>query len=1016
MQPKFTRINLGSLCRKVFMLALILLSVSRHSYSQTVLFNEGFAAVPPAGWAQQNLSNPIGTAPTWFQGNATVFPSHGGGATEYIAVNYQSVAASGTTISNWLFTPQVLLTNGDVLTFWTRTTDAGATIFPDRLQVRLSTNGGSTNVGTTDVSVGDFTTLLQDINPTYDPNGFPHTWTLYTITISGLSSPVQGRIAFRYFVENGGPNGANSDYMGLDDVQYYQTVTPACSGAPVLGSTIASASAVCPGTPVDLSTQNVASGSGITLQWQSGPTASGPWTNISGATSATYSTTLTASTYFQLVASCNGTPGNSDPILVNLNPPSQCYCVPTDDCSFDDVITNVQFGGIDNTSDCAATGYTDFTTSVAAGTAYSGTANPISVHVGPGGNEVVTVWIDYDHSGTFDNNEYSLIGNGNNVTINGSITIPSSALTGLTRMRVRVRYNAAVPAGNACNDLVFGETEDYAVNITPCIPGVVTSNPSSTNVTCGQPATFSAAATGTFVAYQWQEKGASGLWTNLTDGGTVSGATTGTLTLNPVDASMNGYQYRLLISGGCTSPDFSQIATLTVDPLVINVDPASYSTCSPIPSNSPIALTITTQNGVSTSTTQTFNSGAVNTIIPDGDDAGITSSVPVALPANAIITAASVKLNITHTWAGDLVIALKAPNGNVLNLDYGLTQTGGASATTGFTNTVISSAGTATLVSGSDPWTGIFAPDAPTNPGTVPTAATSLSPTNANVFTFPDLYSVPSGNWTLGVFDYAAPDEGTFLNWELSLTYSSSVTVPFTGVWSPSAGLFLDAAGNTPYDGSEQTTVYAAPTSTTTYTVTVTDAACVPAPVEVPVSILSPDPSISISAAPYAQVYPGLQTVLTSTITPAASSSATFQWFLNGTPIEGATSQNLQIGVDGIGDLSVVMTDPTICSGSVSASYTLRDSLTSTLFIYPNPNAGLFQVRFDDGVNDILAKPRVMTIYDSKGARVYTKTYNVTVPYQRMDVDFSQLPKGIYVIELTGTNGRRLATGRVVVR
>ena len=63
------------------------------------------------------------------------------------------------------------LQNGVVLTFWTRTVDAPT--FPDRLQVRMSTNGASTNVGTTATDVGDFTTLLLDINPTYTTSWVP---------------------------------------------------------------------------------------------------------------------------------------------------------------------------------------------------------------------------------------------------------------------------------------------------------------------------------------------------------------------------------------------------------------------------------------------------------------------------------------------------------------------------------------------------------------------------------------------------------------------------------------------------------------------------------------------------------------------------------------------------------------------------------------------------------------------------------------------------------------------------
>ncbi len=31
-----------------------------------------------------------------------------------------------------------------------------------------------------------------------------------------------GRFAFRYFVENGGPSGSNSDYIGIDTL----TITP----------------------------------------------------------------------------------------------------------------------------------------------------------------------------------------------------------------------------------------------------------------------------------------------------------------------------------------------------------------------------------------------------------------------------------------------------------------------------------------------------------------------------------------------------------------------------------------------------------------------------------------------------------------------------------------------------------------------------------------------------------------------------------------------------------------------
>ena len=100
-------------------------------------------------------------------------------------------------------------------------------VFPDRLQVRMSTNGASTDVGTTATSVGDFTNLLLDINPTYLPEGYPRVWTQFTVTLSGIpGGSTLGRLAFRYFVENGGPNGVNSDYIGIDTVVYRWMSTP----------------------------------------------------------------------------------------------------------------------------------------------------------------------------------------------------------------------------------------------------------------------------------------------------------------------------------------------------------------------------------------------------------------------------------------------------------------------------------------------------------------------------------------------------------------------------------------------------------------------------------------------------------------------------------------------------------------------------------------------------------------------------------------------------------------------
>ena len=191
----------------------------------TTLLSEGFdniTTLPGAGWSQINTSLPLGTT-GWFQGGT--LPSQSGAATSSIGANFNNVTGDNT-ISNWLITPQATLQNGDVIKFWTRT--ATVVSFPDRLQVRLSTTGAGTNpVGPT--GLGSYTTLLLDINPTYTLTGYPSAYTQYSVTVSGLSGPTTSRVALRYFVENGGPAGDNSDIIAIDTFSITRTADLACN-------------------------------------------------------------------------------------------------------------------------------------------------------------------------------------------------------------------------------------------------------------------------------------------------------------------------------------------------------------------------------------------------------------------------------------------------------------------------------------------------------------------------------------------------------------------------------------------------------------------------------------------------------------------------------------------------------------------------------------------------------------------------------------------------------------------
>jgi hypothetical protein len=195
------------------------------------------------GWVMSNVSVPVGIT-NWTQGpdvfGGGPFDAFNGATNAFISANFNNTGSTGT-ISNWLVTPNRTFKNGDVITFYSR--KASPDSYADRLEVRLSTNGASSNVGS-GAAVGDFTSLLLSINPTLILGVYPTTWTMYTITISGLPAPTSGRIGFRYFVTGGGSLGANSDFIGLDNIVYTPytcpTITMTAAGA-LSGGTAGSA-------------------------------------------------------------------------------------------------------------------------------------------------------------------------------------------------------------------------------------------------------------------------------------------------------------------------------------------------------------------------------------------------------------------------------------------------------------------------------------------------------------------------------------------------------------------------------------------------------------------------------------------------------------------------------------------------------------------------------------------------------------------------------------------------------
>lgn len=191
-----------------------------------------------------------------------------------------------------------------------------------------------------------------------------------------------------------------------------------------------------------------------------GNTASTSYTVTSLSPSTTYSFSVRAKD-----AAGNISTSSNSVSVTTLAGSTVTYCSATATNTADERIGNVKFGTINNTSTGTA-GYENFT-SISTNLT-RGTANTISitpVWTSTKYNEAYAVYIDYNKDGDFtDSGELVWTKTGSQTTpVTGSITIPSTATLGSTRMRVMMQYNS-VPS-SSCGSYTYGQVEDYTLNI-----------------------------------------------------------------------------------------------------------------------------------------------------------------------------------------------------------------------------------------------------------------------------------------------------------------------------------------------------------------------------------------------------------------------------------------------------------------------------------------------------------------------------------------------------------------------
>ena len=188
-------------------------------------------------------------------------------------------------------------------------------------------------------------------------------------------------------------------------------------------------------------------------------------------------------------------------------------CASSANSSFDEVITNVSLGSLNNTTVCGITApgagsianqYGNYTT-LTAPNLNIGVSYPASVSVGTCGGYYGTftnTYIDWNGDQDFlDAGEtvYTSLSTPGAATLTYNVLVPAGTVPGLKRMRI-VHVESAAPS--SCGTYFYGETEDYNVNIVAA-PACLAPTLSTVAATCSSPGTATVSnydATSTYVS------------------------------------------------------------------------------------------------------------------------------------------------------------------------------------------------------------------------------------------------------------------------------------------------------------------------------------------------------------------------------------------------------------------------------------------------------------------------------------------------------------------------------------
>jgi len=245
----------------------------------------------------------------------------------------------------------------------------------------------------------------------------------------------------------------------------------------------------------------------------------------------------------------------------------------------------------------------------------------------------------------------------------GSVNLTDGGnISGATTATLNINPVKATDAASNYNVVITGACSSNETSNNVSLE--VNAAPSISTVACvGSAVSFSAAATGDGLTYQWRKGNV-----DLTDGGNISGSNSPTLTINPVTLTDASSDYNVLINGACSPNATSLHVALLVNPaLNIIAEPIDQTACA-----GEVARFSVTAEGAGL--TYQWRKGEVN-LINGGNISGATSSTLMINPVKTSDVASNYNVVITGACSPmskskDVALVLCIPVGNA-NLDAG---------------------------------------------------------------------------------------------------------------------------------------------------------------------------------------------------------------------------------------------------------------------------------------------------------------------------------------------------------